>query len=167
MAETEENMQQDMKQYYVLGIIVLIAVVVAGYMLRPKNGTSMVTPTANTQPAAPTPTPGPITKLGCDVQYYNPRIGFPQYYLSVDGGDVSSAKTVNCTFTISEKGKVESTVTASSPLSDAPQRGGSTFRCTTKATELTPGVASVVDVALKDDLGTTSTCSGAFVFPAP
>ena len=158
-----------MKQYYVLGIVVLIAVVVAGYMLRPKTDTSMTAqPTQQAmQPAAPTPTPGQITKLACDVQYYNSKIGFPEYYLSVEGGDVSNATSVDCTFTASVKGKQEATVAVVSPLTASPQRGGSTFRCTTKATALQPGVASVVDVALKDDLGATATCSGAFTFPRP
>lgn len=162
----EETEKQDMKQYYVLGIVVLIAVVVAGYMLRPKSG-PITSPTPQDQPALPTPTPGPITRLACDVQYFNPKIGFPEYYLSVEGGDVSSASKVECTFTASVKDKVIATTKVSSPLTDKPQRGGSTFRCTTKAVALEPGVPSVVDVALKDDLGATATCSGAFTFPSP
>ena len=79
MNETEETSSSDMKQYYVLGIVVLIAVVAAGYMLRPKNTESSTgTPVAQ-QVVVPTPTPGPITKLACDVQYYNSKIGFPEY----------------------------------------------------------------------------------------
>lgn len=169
MNDTEQTPAQDMKQYYVLGIVVLVAIVVAGYMLRPKTGGSETTaPTATqTQPAVPTPTPGPITKLGCDVQYFNPKIGFPEYYLSVEGADVSSATQVECTFTTSVKNKEEAVVKITSPMTSSPQRGGSTFRCTTQATPLTPGVPSVVDVALKDNLGSTATCSGAFTFPTP
>lgn len=156
-----------MKQYYVLGIVVLIAVVVAGYMLRPKNAGSMSTGTPVAQIVVPTPTPGPITKLACDVQYYNSKIGFPEYYLSVEGGDVSAATTVDCDMTVSVKNKEETMATVSSPLTPSPARGGSTFRCTTKATALTPGVVSTVDIALKDDLGSTASCSGVFTFPAP
>lgn len=169
MNETEEAPVQDMKQYYVLGIVVLVAVIVAGYMLRPKtDNTAMQQSTPQQQQVVvPTPTPGPITKLGCDVQYYNPKIGFPEYYLTVEGGDVSSATSVDCTFTASVKGAQESTVKVSSPLTASPQRGGSTFRCTTKATALTPGVVSTVDVALKDDLGSTASCSGVFTFAKP
>ena len=168
MNETEETPSQDMKQYYVLGIVVLIAVVVAGYMLRPKTDSSSTTQSPVQQQAVvPTPTPGPITKLACDVQYYNSRIGFPEYYLSVEGGDVSAATSVDCTFTTSVKNISESTVQVTSPLTSSPQRGGGTFRCTTKATALQPGVASIVDIALKDDLGSTATCSGAFTFPKP
>lgn len=168
MAEAEQSSPQDMKQYYVLGIVVLIAVIVAGYMLRPKSGASTTAPIGTTQQAAiPTPTPGPITKLACDVQYFNPKIGFPEYYLSVEGGDISTANKVDCTFTASASGKIEATDKVTSPLTSAPQRGGSTFRCTTKAIALTPSVPSVIDIALKDDLGATATCSGEFVFPAP
>ncbi len=167
MNETEETPSQDMKQYYVLGIVVLIAVVVAGYMLRPKNDASMTPSTTQQQVAVPTPTPGQITKLACDVQYYNSRIGYPEYYLSVEGGDVASASSVDCTFTASVKNTEEATVKVTSPLTASPARGGSTFRCTTKATPLTPGVVSTVAVALKDDLGSTATCSGVFTFPKP
>lgn len=167
MAESEAP-AQDMKQYYVLGIVVLVAVVVAGYMLRPKSNEN-ATPTVSTTAAipSPTPTPGPITKLACDLQYFNPRIGFPEYYLSVDGGDISKATSVDCSFTASASGKQVGAATVTSPLTSAPQRGGSTFRCTTKAIALTPRTPTVVDVALKDDLGATATCTGTFVFPAP
>lgn len=159
-----------MKQYYVLGIIVLIAVVVAGYLLRPKTNTPTTTSPAGeqaqTNPAA-TPTPGPITKLACDSAWYNPKIGFAEYYLSVGGGDLSTANKVSCEFTVTVAGKETAVVSASSPLTSAPDRGGSTFRCTTAATALTPRVASIVNIALKDDLGATATCSAPFVFPAP
>lgn len=164
----QEQTTGDMKQYYVLGAVVLIAVVVAGYMLRPKTSMSPTSQAPNAQqPAAPTPTPGPITKLGCDMQYFNPKIGFPEYYLSVEGGDISKATKVDCTFTASESGKIVATSKVTSPLTDKPERGGSTFRCTTKAIELTPSTPAVVDVELKDDLGATASCSGPFVFPAP
>ena len=163
----EEQVPQDMKQYYVLGIVVLIAVVVAGYLLRPKSGSPLTTPADQNAAVVATPTPGPITKLGCDLQYYNPRIGFPEYYLSVEGGDLSSATNVDCVFTASQSGKIVATEKATSPLTDKPQRGGSTFRCTTNAVKLTPRVVSVVNVELKDDKGATASCSAPFVFVAP
>lgn len=155
------------KQYYILGFIVLIAIVVAGYLLRGKSTTPATTPTPVADVTAPTPTPGPITQLACDTQYYNPVIGFPKYYLSVEGGDISAAKTVTCTFTVSVDNKVVATQTASSPLTDKPQRGGGTFRCTTQAVDLTPNTPTVVDVVLKDDLKASSTCSSTFLLPAP
>lgn len=168
MNEQEEAPVQDTKQYYVLGAVVLIAVAVAGYLLRPQSGTPQTTPTPIAQEViSPTPTPGPITKLACDMQYINPKIGFAEYYLSVEGGDVSTAAKVDCMFTASVKGREVATTKVSSPLTASPQRGGSTFRCTTKAIALTPSVPTTIDIALKDDLGETATCSGTFTFPAP
>lgn len=155
------------KQYYILGFIVLIAIVIAGYLLRGKSTTPATVPTPVADVTTPTPTPGPITQLGCDTQYYNPVVGFPKYYLSVEGGDISAAKKVDCTFTVSVDNKVIATQITSSPLTDKPQRGGGTFRCTTPAIEVTPNTPAVVDVVIKDDLKATSTCSSTFVFPAP
>ncbi len=156
---------EDVKQYYVLGLVVLVAVVIAGYLIRNKSVSPA--PAATQEQAAPAQVKGQITKLSCDTQYYNPRIGYKEYYLSVEGGDVSKASTVDCTLTVSSKEKELASVKGTSPLTDNPQRGGGTFRCTTKAIELPPGVPTVVSVALKDDLGATATCSAPFVFPAP
>ena len=166
MENQEQSQSMGTKQYYILGFIVLVAIVVAGYLLRGKSTTPATSPTP-VAVAVPTPTPGPITKLACDMQYYNPVNGFPRYYLSVEGGDLSAAKKVDCTFTVSVNKKVVSTQTSSSPLTDKPQRGGGTFRCTTVALDLAPGTPTVVDVALKDDLNASSTCSSTFLFPAP
>ena len=162
---TDDEQPQDMKQYYVLGLVVLIAVVVAGYMLRPKT-TTVTTPTGN-QGAVPSKTLEPITGLACDDQYYNPVIGFPRYYLSVDGADVPSAKKVDCTITVRVDGEEVASEKVSSPLTEKPQRGGGTFRCTTKALELEPNVPTKVDVVLTDDLKKTATCSAIFVLPTP
>lgn len=166
MNEAEKHEGEDMKQYYVLGLVVLIAVVVAGYMLRNKSATPATSPTQQ-EAAVPTPTPGPITKLACDTQYYNPKVGFAEYYLSVEGGDLSKASKVDCVYTVTANGKGVATSSGTSPLTDKPQRGGGTFRCTTKAIALKPGVPMIVDVELKDDVGATATCSAPFVFPAP
>ncbi len=166
MENEEQSQSMGTKQYYVLGLIVLIAVVVAGYLLRGKS-TPESAPTPVAQVITPTPTPGPITKLACDTQYYNPVIGFAKYYLTVAGGDISKASKVDCVMTVSVDKKVVTTQTVSSPLTDMPQRGGSTFRCTTAGIQLTPGVPTVVDVALKDDLNAASSCSATFTFPTP
>lgn len=166
MNEEEQAQPMGTKQYYVLGLIVLIAVIVAGYLLRSKS-TSTPAPTPTAQVLAPTPTPGPITGLACDMQYYNPVLGFAKYYLSAEGGDLSSATKVDCIFTISVDNKVVATHSVSSPLTDKPQRGGSTFRCTTPSIQLTPNIPTVVDVVLKDDLKASSTCSSTFILPAP
>lgn len=149
---------------YVAGAILVVAVVAGAWYFRSKGSKSMtVEPTG--QPAVEvSPTPGPISALGCDQQYYNPRVGFPEYYLSVEGGDVSNAKKVTCEFTASVDGKVVSKTTVSSPLTDAPSRGGSTFRCTTQPLELAANVPTVVDVRLTDDLKAESSCSATFTF---
>ena len=165
MENETQSQSMGTKQYYVLGFIVLVAVIAAGYLLRGKSTAPVSTETPMV--LAPTPTPGPITELACDMQYYNPVVGFPKYYLSAEGGDVSTAKTVTCAFTVSADDKVVTTLTVSSPLTDMPQRGGKTFRCSTPALELTPNTPMVVDVVLTDDLKASSTCSSTFLFPAP
>lgn len=151
---------------YVIGAVLVVAVVAGAWYFRSKgNKNAMVEPTGKNEPIVEvSPTPGPISKLGCDQQYYNPRIGFPEYYLSVEGGDVNAAKKVTCEFTTSVNGKVVSKTTASSPLTEAPTRGGSTFRCTTKPLELEANVPSVVDVRVSDDLDATASCSATFTF---
>ncbi len=167
MTEEETPMEtQDMKQYYVLGIVVLVAVVIAGYILRSKSNKSATAPTEVGQVVV-TPTPGPITKLGCDTQYFNPKIGFPEYYFSVEGADLSNASSVDCTISASQSGKIVATSKVTSPMTDKPERGGKTFRCTTKAIALTPQLETVIEVELKDDLGVTASCSAPFVMPAP
>lgn len=152
--------------YYVLGAVVLVAVIGAGYLLRPKapEGTG-TQPTA--MAPAPTPTPGPITRLGCDSQYYNPVIGFPKYYLSVKGGDVTGPTKVDCTMTISQANKVINTENLSSPLTAAPERGGSVFTCTSQGLDIQPTTPTKVEVALVDDQGAKATCSASFSLPRP
>lgn len=153
---------------YAIGAVLVVAIVAGALYFRSKGAKpAMVSPTGEQPVAVTSPTPGPITKLGCDQQYYNPKIGFAEYYLSATGGDVTGAKNVSCTFTAQVNGKTVATATAQGPLSDAPQRGGSTFTCTTKALSLEPNIPTVVDVVLKDDLNATSTCSATFTFPSP
>ncbi len=155
---------------YVIGAVLVAAVVAGAWYFRSsanQQTASMAPPAAEPVVPAATPTPGPITGLVCDKQYYNQKIGFPQYYLSVEGGDFSSVKNVSCEFTARTKEKVLATATGESPLTEAPQRNGATFRCTSKAVEITPNIPTMVDVTLKDDLGKTSTCTATFTFPAP
>ncbi len=163
----DEEQPQDMKQYYLLGFIVLVAVVVAGYMLRPKTNKTMTSPTGQQTAVTPSPELGPITGLACEDQYYNPVIGFPSYYLSVEGSDVAAAKKVDCTMTVTVGDKEVASEKMSSPLTEKPQRGGSTFRCTSKALDLDPNVPTKVDVVIKDNVKNAATCSATFVFPAP
>jgi hypothetical protein len=161
MEETSETTSNNLA--YIVGAVALVLVLGAAFFLRPK-GTSTVSP-QGTQQAAASPTPGPITGLGCDSQYYNPRIGFNEYYISVGGGDLTKAKSVTCDFTVSVDGETVETRKITSPLTDAPQRGGATFICTTASVELEPNVETIVDVALTDDVGASSSCSATFIFP--
>jgi hypothetical protein len=161
--ETMENQTStNSSLYYVLGAIVLIAVIGAGYLLRPKPaGTAG---TANATPA-PTPTPGPITRLACDREYYNPVLGFPKYYFSVEGVDPVGPSSVTCTMTVSQENNTIATQDVTSPMTGAPERGGNSFKCTTQAIDAKPTVPTKVDVVLKDDQGAKASCSAIFSLP--
>jgi len=161
----EESMGTPSMMTYAIGAVLVVAVVAGAWYFRSKGAKSTVMEPAGQQPVVQvSPTPGPITALGCDQQYYNPRVGFPEYYLSVEGGDVSAAEKVTCQITASVDGKVVSKATVSSPLTDAPARGGSTFRCTTRPLELTANVPTIVDVVVTDDLDASASCSATFTF---
>lgn len=149
---------------YLVGAIALVVVLGAAFFLRPKTAPTTITP----QGAAltnPTPTPGLITGFSCDTVYYNPKVGFNEYYVSAEGGDVAGATRVNCAFTMKVAGETVETTNASSPLTEAPARGGSTFRCTTQAIALEPNVETEVSVVLTDDLKESATCAATLVFP--
>lgn len=165
--ESSESMESPSMMTYVVGAVLVVAVIAGAWYFRSKsNKGAMVSPTTNNEPAAmATPASTPITGLGCDQQWFNPKIGFNEYYLSASGGDASGAKSVSCAFTVKVDDKVVASATAQSPLSDAPQRNGSTFVCTSKALALDPSVKTTVEVALKDDLNATATCNADFTFP--
>jgi hypothetical protein len=164
MEETMENQPNNNTMYYVLGAIVLVAVIAAGYLLRPKATTPGKTGQQAGVPAA-TPTPGPITRLACDTQYYNPVLGFPKYFLSVEGGDVVGPSQVECTMTISQENKVITVEKVIAPLTDKADRGGNVFKCSTQALELRPKIPTKVDVVLKDDQNARASCSAIFALP--
>lgn len=151
---------------YVLGGVLVVAVVAGGYFLRPKPAPKTGGQEAGTVAEAPTPTLGPISGLACDTQYYNPVIGFAKYYLSIEGGDTEGASEVECTTTVSQENKVVASDKVSVPLNANPDRGGLTFRCSTPALELKPTIPTKVSVSLKDDKGATATCSKVFALPA-
>lgn len=165
----ESKDSENATMYYVIGAVVLVAVVAGVYFMRPKPAAPASQEPQQQQaaaPALPVPTLGPITKLGCDNVYYNPVIGFPKYYVSAQGGDVGGTK-VECDFKLTVAGKDTLLDKAASPLTDAPERGGKTFRCTTKALEVTPQVPTKVDVVLTDDQNNTASCTATFLFPRP
>lgn len=164
--ENEDVQAQPMMTYIVSAVLIVLVLAGAWYFRSQSASTpTTVAPTTLNEPIA-TPTLGPITQLGCDKQYFNQKIAFNEYYLSVEGGDVSNAKNVTCDFTARVKDKVLVKATAQGPLSADPQRGGSTFRCTTNAVAIEPNVVTAIDVTLTDDLKVSSTCSADFVFPS-
>lgn len=162
---TQEDETGGSMMYYVIGALVVVAIAAGVWFLRPKSMTQG--PSQIGTPVVPTPTPGPITGLACGQQYYNPVIGFPQYFLSVEGVDVPTAKSLMCDFTVSVGGAIAASTSAKAKLVAAPERSGQTFTCTTEKLDLTPDVSTVVDVAIKDDLGTTQTCTTTYILPKP
>ena len=149
---------------YIVGAIIVIAVVVAGFLMWPKapKKAETMTPTSTEQTVETKPM---FTKLSCDKQWYNPVIGFPKYYLSADGGDVNPAKNVECSFAVIQGDKTVLTEKVPVALKDAPERGGSSYQCTTKALE---GIPSNVPLKLvttvTDDVGKTASCTGTVTF---
>lgn len=160
----QQNARTDNTVSYVIGGVILLLIAGGAYFFRQKSAPTNTAPETTTAVATPTPILGPITGLACDTQYYNPVVGFNKYYLSVEGGDVSTAKTVDCTFTARIGDNVITTTNITSPLTDQPQRGGSTFRCTTESLPMEPNMPIIVDVVLTDDLKATSSCSATFTF---
>lgn len=162
--QKENKESSDTSLYYIIGAIALVVVIVAGYLLRPKSAT-----TANPEQsvALPTPTPstGPITQFTCEDKYYNPVVGLPGVYLSAAGVDVKPATKVDCTFTATVDGKVVATESAVSDVKLDEARGGGTWRCTTKAIDLTKNVLTTVDIKVTDDQNASTTCSSDFIFP--
>lgn len=171
MDETQqESMESPSMMTYILGGVLVVAVIAGAWYFRSKSAApapSVTEPTNTTPMAAVTPTPGPIKKLACDQQYFNPRVGYTEYYLTADGGDLSDANSVTCSFKATVNKQVVATGTAESSLTANPTRGGSTFHCTTEAIKLQPNVKTFVDVTLTDDMNRSATCTANFTFPNP
>lgn len=155
--------------YYIIGAVVLVAVIAVGYFLRPQQAITPVTTTPETAGVTTQAEPvksEPITGLDCEQQYYNPVVGVPgNYYLSVEGVAESSATSVNCSFVAEVDEEQVGAQQISTTLIPAPERGGKTFKCTTQGMELTPTVPTKVSVELTDDLGNTSACFRFFNLP--
>lgn len=162
-SEQEENMDGSM-MYYIIGGLVVVAIAAGVWFLRPQGGTAL---TGFGTPLLPTPTPGPITALSCEKQYYNPVVGFTDYYIGLDGVDVPATKSVICEFTISMGGTILSTESAKASFVAAPERNGQVFTCRTKKLSLTPELNTDVTVKITNDLGLTNTCSTTYVLPKP
>ncbi len=148
---------------YIIGAIIIVAVIVAGVLLWPKptaKDAEVTTPVVEEKKA--------ITKLTCDSQWFNPKIGFAEYYFSAEGSALTTAKAVDCTFIISGNldGKVIATEKIAAVLTAATERGGQTYRCTTKATALPKGTAVTMKTTVADDLEASASCkAGSMVLP--
>jgi len=168
MEEQEQTTQPSGSlTYYILGAVVLVLIVGGVYFLRPKSAGS---PPATNEVMAPvevSPTPGPITGLACERQWYNPVVGFAKYFLGVEGADLMTTKKVMCGFTVSVSGKVVATTSAQSALTESVSRGGGTFSCVSPSLELEPNVPTVVDLILTNDAKQTASCTQTFVLPQP
>ncbi|MBI5614456.1 hypothetical protein HY947_06010 [Candidatus Gottesmanbacteria bacterium] len=168
--EGEDHMNEEQSSNtsaLVVGALIVVAVVgIAFYAMKGKTSPTAENTAEPVKPVVTTaPAPKVITKLSCDTQYYNPVVGFPKYYLSVEGGDVVGSTKVDCTMTVTAKNTKVAVENISSPLTAAPERGGSTFRCTTKGLELEKNVPTKVDVTLTNDLGQTASCTKTFLLP--
>jgi hypothetical protein len=148
---------------YIIGAVIIVAVIVAGVLLWPKpkaKDGATVTSVVEEKQA--------ITKLGCDTQWYNPKIGFPEYYLSAEGVALSTSKAVDCTFTITANtdGKILATEKVPAILTEAAELGGQTFRCTTKAIALPKGSLVTMKTTVTDDLEAIAACkAGSMLLP--
>jgi len=166
--EKKHKEENDSSIYYILGGVVLVAAVAGFFLLKPKSPTTA--PMGSGQPAAvtapqATPTPGPITKLACEKYYYNPVVGFPQYFLSMEGVDTVTTGEVTCEYTIFVKEKQVGSASITSPLNAAAERNGGTFRCQTPALELAKGIPTLVKIKVTNPEKTSINCEQTFVFP--
>jgi hypothetical protein len=155
--------------YYIIGAVVLVAVIAVGYFLRPQQALAPVSTGGGTTAGAETEAPAatePITGLECGQQYYNSVVGVDgSYYLSVEGADVSDASSVTCTITAEVNDEEVASREITANLVSAPARGGKTFKCTTEGLKLTPQVPTKVIAEIVDDLGESAACFRYFNLP--
>lgn len=163
--EKKETQSSGTFTYYLLGAVVIALIAGGVYFLRPKTTTPASPQPTEVVEVVATPTPGPITGLACEKQFYNPVVGLKKYYLSVDGVDLLTTKKVDCNFSVSVAGKVVASASAESGLTAVTERAGGAFRCDTKGVELEANVPTVVDVILTNDKKETATCTQTFLFP--
>jgi len=154
--------QEDGSLVYVVGAIIVVAIIVAAVLMWPKTKSSeTATPTPETKVVIK-PT---LTKLVCESEWFNPVVGLPKYYLSAEGGDVSAGQEVECTFTILKDKETVLTDVVKVPVTAAPERGGTTFKCTTKALDRIPQNTPLKFVSTaKNEDGATASCSGTVTF---
>src|SRR3989344_2325124 len=102
MADETPQMESNSMMYYFVGAGVVVAIAAGIYFLRPQQTGVPETTTPIVEQAGPLAPPqtSPISGLACEQQYYNPVVGLPQYYLSVEGADTTDTKSITCDFTV-------------------------------------------------------------------
>lgn len=158
MEKTNELSEQgDTSTVYVIGAIIVVAVIIAGILLWPKpKPQTAQTGTAGIQTAV-VAKPN-ITTLACEGFWYNSKIGFPEFYLSAEGVDVDPSKNVECTFTVTDANKTVATEKITANVTPAPERNGNAFRCISKAIELPKNTPLTLTITMKDDKNATASC---------
>ncbi|KKS89740.1 MAG: hypothetical protein UV63_C0014G0018 [Microgenomates group bacterium GW2011_GWC1_43_11] len=163
--ENKEDVSQTQEEgsiVYVVGAIIVVAVIVAAVLMWPKNKPKE---TASPTPENKVVTKPTLTKLVCESEWFNPVVGMPKYYLSAEGGDVSAGTQIECEFTLLKDKEAIIRETKVVPVVQSPERGGTTFKCTTKAVENIPQNTALTFVTtVKNEEGTTASCSGAVTF---
>jgi len=166
--ENEENQTQPVEEnslMYIVGAVIVVAVVVAGVIMWPKNKEAKETVVTTPQTETTVPSKTPFTKLVCENEWYNPVIGMPKYYLSAGGGDVKNG-TIECTFNLSNAtGAAVLTEKMTVETTTAVERNGNAFVCTTKALEKIPQNTPLkMNVVVKNNEGQTASCAGMVTF---
>ena len=156
--------------FYVLGGVIVTAVIIAGFLLYRPAQPATTTPVLGQQvPAAAAPTAAalkPISTLSCSQQFYNTVNGVAEtYYLTTEGEAPNGVTSVTCTVTATVNNQVVSSQEVTPPLTAATERGGSTFRCTTGGVKLKSQVATKVTTDIKDNNGNSVSCNRAFFLP--
>lgn len=176
MEDTTTHPQPEKKDnaimFYILGGVIVTAIIVAGFLFYPRTQPApqqQNAPVLGQQAPPPTATPmpkGPIGSLTCTEQWYNTVNGVPEtYYLSVNGEAPTAAGSVSCTMTASVNNQVVATDVVTPIANPVADRGGFTFKCTSKGFKLRPGVPTKVVTDLKDANGVTASCSRTYLLP--
>lgn len=149
---------------YIIGALVVVAAIIAAVMFWPKPK-PVPAPTAS-QPEVTPAEPTTITKFACERQWFNPKLGYQQYYLSSEGVDVVAPASAECTITVLQGDKTLKTEKLPATMIPAPERNGTLIRCTTKALDLPKGTPLTMRSSITNDLGVTASCSaGSITLP--
>lgn len=173
MEETTPQTQPKQKDnaiiFYILGGLIITAIIVAGFVLMPKaSNETTPAPVLGQTATAPTAVPvkGPIGSMACTSQFYNTVNGVAEtYYISTEGEVPTAGGQVTCTISASINNEVIATEVVTPSLNAVADRGGSTFRCTTPGMKLRANVPVKVTTELKDANGNIASCNRNFLLP--